>query len=58
VTSARISISLQPFNENTLKLSVPCYTNVAAYKIVEIRSPIAGLLQNRTEKEEQPEVPK
>ena len=34
------------------------YTHVAAHKIVEIRSPIAGLLQNRTGKEEQPEVPK
>jgi hypothetical protein len=34
------------------------YTPAAAHKIVEIRSPIAGLLQNRTGKEEQPEVPK
>ena len=58
MTNAPVSITIKPFDENTLNLSVACYTHVAAHKIVETRSPIAGLWQNRTEKQEQPEVPK
>jgi hypothetical protein len=38
--------------------TIAIHTHAAAYKIAEILNPIAGLLQNRTGKEEQPEVPK
>jgi hypothetical protein len=61
--SAPISITLRPFDKTTPRLNVlhditEIYTHTTAHKIIEIRSPIAGLLQNRTGKEEQPEVPK
>jgi hypothetical protein len=55
VASAQISISLPPFDENTLNLSFPCNKpTIAAHK----RSTIALLPQNRIGKEELPKVPK
>jgi site-specific recombinase XerD len=49
---------IQELLGHSLSKTTEIYTHVAAHKIVEIRSPIAGLVQNRTGKEEQPEVPK
>jgi hypothetical protein len=56
VTSAQISITIKPFDENMLKLSFPYdELKVAAHKIIEIRNPIAGLLGASNRKsEEQP----
>jgi hypothetical protein len=54
VTSAQISITIKPFDENTLQLSF-FYDElkVAAYKIIEIHSPIAGLLGASNRKSEE-----
>jgi hypothetical protein len=44
-------------NRSSLK-TAEIYKHTTAHEITEIQSPIAGLLQNRTGKEEQPEAPK